>query len=91
MLEMVNWTMRRHLFIQDGICYYIDILDDEENYESWITREGYGVSSIMFGCPKQQRDGILTFDDFRSMVIDNLPEYIESYEEDYPENEGMWQ
>lgn len=88
MLEMVNWSSRRFLHIQNDICYYIDILDNGTDFEAWITREDYGVSSVMFGMPKQQGEDILNFDDFRKLVEANLEEYVEGYEEDYPEEEG---
>lgn len=34
--------------------FYVDIVESEDEYEAWLLKKDYGVSSLMFGCPKHQ-------------------------------------
>lgn len=62
--------------------YWIDIVELPNEFESWITHKNYGVSDLMFGCPKQQQ----TLDSFIDLVRCNLADYIALYKEDHEED-----
>lgn len=61
--------------------FEIEIWHDGGNFEAWLTREGYGVSELMFGMPKAQQ----SIEAFRGMVEANLDEYMAIYDERYGE------
>ena len=68
--------------------WYIDIVETKDEFNAWLTRKGYGVSSHMFGSPKTQHPNdrpalTVSFDDFCDLVEGNLREYKALYNEDY--------
>ena len=38
---------------EDG-DYLIDIVEDNELFEAWLSHKDYGISTLMFGVPKRQ-------------------------------------
>ena len=62
--------------------YHIDIMDFGDYYEAWLKGACSGISELMFGCPKDQSYGELTFDDFVAMVQDNYEDYIKTYQDE---------
>ena len=68
--------------------YYVDIIEKEDIFESWLTGKGYGISEMMFGSAKEQHhiDGTrYTVDKkaFCDLVEANLPDYILAYSTEY--------
>lgn len=63
----------------NGKLYCVDICEDAEERSAWLYNSAYGVKSLMFGCMvnAQSREAFL------DMVFSNLPDYIESYAEEY--------
>lgn len=62
-------------------AFVIDIIDDGENYEAWLSLKNYGVKTLMFGMPKAQQSK----DEFRDLAIANFSEYGEYYLAEYGE------
>lgn len=87
MIELVNYTIKRYLYARNGIYYYVDIYDSGASMEAWLTREEYGVSNAMFESPKHYDGKTLTEEYFLQTVLANLPDYCDSYEEEYTEEE----
>lgn len=61
--------------------FVIDIIDDGENYEAWLSIENYGVKTFMFGAPKAQQSK----EQFGKLAIANFAEYGEQYLKEYGE------
>ena len=63
--------------------YYIDIVEMDDSFESYIYGKDSSLKMLMFGSAKKQSDCIyfdhVTFDDFMEMVESNLNEYIATY------------
>ena len=59
--------------------FLVDIVTTGETYEAWLSREEYGVKSLMFGVPKEQQ----SLDEFLEIVEANLYEYEEGYDREY--------
>lgn len=65
-------------------CYYIDIVEMDDEFEAWICEKGYGVSLFALGVPKYQpsfQDSGLTFAQFYELVEEKLEEFIDDYDE----------
>lgn len=59
---------------EDG-NYWIDIVDEGENYHAWLFHKDIAEAMFMFGEPKEQSNGEKTsFEEFCERVEDNLPE-----------------
>ena len=65
-------------FKRDG--FLILIVETDDMFEAWIRHASYGVSDLMFGCPKQQS---FRYDDFVELVFANADEYIDIYKDEY--------
>lgn len=61
--------------------FNVDIVDDGETYEAWLSHSGYGVSSLMFGVSKS--DMVNGKEQFLSMVDNNICDYISAYHDEY--------
>ena len=61
--------------------YFVDVIDDGETYYAWLSRQGFGVSMLMFGASKS--DMVNGKKQFLDMVDSNLLGYIDIYEKDY--------
>lgn len=59
--------------------FFIDIVDDGNSFEAWLTEKGVGVSNLMFGIPKKQPTETIDFCRFLEIVEDNLDDYIYDY------------
>ena len=57
-------------------CFYIDIIDNGDKFEAWLTYKTDGVSNLMFGMYK---DNEIDFDLFCEIVEANLDEYRYEY------------
>ena len=59
--------------------YCVDICEDMAERSAWLYNVSYGVKSFMFGedVTNQSRES------FADLVFSNLPDYIESYAEEY--------
>ena len=63
---------------QDG--FWIDIVENTEDFEAWLTAKNYGISQLMFGVPKKQPTwGDIQHDIFLELVENNFDEYAELY------------
>ena len=75
--------------------FWIDIVESESEFEAWLQERHCGVSSLMFGFPKEQfTDGeklVVDNDFFCELVEANLDEYIEDYIEDYMQKDDICQ
>ena len=70
-------------------CFWIDIIETEDMFEAWLTGKDYGVSNLMFGCPKEQSNGHnISADGFMELVENNLDDYIYSYYREYDNGWG---
>ena len=57
---------------------WIDIIEFDDMFEAWLTVKEYGISELMFGAPKEQKNfGVLTHENFVAMVQENLCEYVD--------------
>lgn len=75
--------------------YYIDIVENEDSFEAWITGKKYGTSELMYGSLKKQPRciyGDTTRPIFLEMVENSLhfDNYIEDYEQDMEDMEEMY-
>ena len=67
------------------ICeWFVDIIEDPDTYEAWLTHKGNGISTLMFGAPKKypgKIEGTDTqeFEDFCDLVEANCVEYMRDY------------
>lgn len=63
----------------NGKLYCVDICEDAEERSAWLYNAAYGVKSLMFGCMvnAQSREAFL------DTVFSNLPDYIDSYADEY--------
>lgn len=68
-------------------CFFIDIVEDEANFEAWLQEKQYGISSLMYGVPKHQvvRNETIDvdFDFFCEMIESDLDDYIYEYYAEY--------
>lgn len=72
---------------EDG-HYWVDIVDSDECYDSWLTHKNMGIAQHMFGVPKMQSDGRKTsYDEFCDLVENNLQEEKLYYINEYSEND----
>lgn len=72
---------------EDG-DFWVDIVDDGDVWEAWLTRKNYAISELMFGWPKTQPDGsTYDFDAFCELVEGNLEEYEADYMESRQEED----
>ena len=55
--------------------YYVDIVTKDDEYESWIYSDRYGIKMLMFGVPKDQQP----YSIFLEIVEANLIEYLNDY------------
>ena len=62
-------------------AYNVDIVDDGDTFEAWLSHHSYGVSSMMFGVSKS--DMVNGKEQFMAMVDDNICEYIDAYRDEY--------
>ena len=64
--------------------FYIDIVQRKNDmYDSWIYQESYGIKMYMFGMEIGTETGCKTYNEFLSIVENNLEEYINIYREEY--------
>lgn len=85
MLKKANQKVTRYEYESAYGLYYVDIIETETDYEARITGERSGLSSSMFGVPKEQNHR----KEFMSMVEVLLDEYIENWEEELLDIEEM--
>lgn len=71
---------------EDG-DFWVDIVENVNDFEAWLTRKDCGVADLMFGAPKQQIDRVWDFDRFCELVEGNLEEYEANYNTDHCEEE----
>lgn len=57
--------------------YNIDIIENPEHYEAWLSHKHYGISELMFGLTKKDVNEEL----FLEIVENNLGESIYEYAE----------
>ena len=71
---------------EDG-DYLIDIVEDNELFEAWLSHKDYGISTLMFGVPKRQEGNKIEmpFEAFRILVETNLDDYKATYEDEIVE------
>ena len=67
--------------------YRVDIAEKKDLFEAWLYHKDCGIKQLMFGSPKKNsihgESVTITFDMFLEMVENNLPEYKETYYDDY--------
>lgn len=85
MLKKANQKITRYQYESEYGLYYVDIIETEDTYEAWITGERSGLSSLMFGVPKEQNQR----KEFMNIVEALLDEYIEMWEEELMDIEEM--
>lgn len=63
--------------------YYVDIIETNHGgnsvdmFEAWLVPWDRGLSTLMFGCPKEQSNGdIIDYEKFMEMVEANVDDYI---------------
>lgn len=62
----------------EGNLYCVDICEDADERSAWLYRSDCGIKTLMFGYQTKDMDA----DEFKDLVFSNLPDYIESYEEE---------
>lgn len=70
--------------------FYVEIADVGDYWEAWLCRKDMGTFWYLFSLlkgmnPFSKPDGEpLTYEGFLEIVEENLPDYIEEYNEDHP-------
>ena len=73
--------------------FYVEIADVGDCWEAWLCRKDMGTFWYLFSLlkgmkPLNKPDGEpLTYDRFLEIVEENLPDYIEEYNEDHPKED----
>ena len=75
-------TRTAHVYDAGG-GFHVDIFDVGGRFEAWLWHTGYGISSFMFGWPKEEYDRIWTMAQFVDVVEKNLEDHKELYKEEY--------
>lgn len=65
-----------HTYIHKG--YVIDIVITKNDYEAWISMDGYGDKHMMFGMPREQQG----YTEFVDIVRANIEDYMDLCDED---------
>lgn len=67
--------------------FYVDIVETENGIEAWLTYMDYGVSGMMFGLIREQKDHTYTDEEMLAIVDANLIDYEIMYMKERQEEE----
>ena len=71
--------------------FYVDIVETENGIEAWLTYMIYGVSDMMFGLIREQKDHTYTEEELLAIVDANLIDYEIMYMKKRREEEERWE
>lgn len=66
--------------------FWVDVIETDYGWEAWITKKNYGVSAMMFGLQKEQKEFETTYEEALEIIENNLEEYERGYMEEYGED-----
>lgn len=67
--------------------WYIDIIETDDEFETWIYLKTHGIKSFLWGEPKQQMWGTTTRKNFVDRVKERWTDYADEYIEEFAPDE----
>ena len=84
-ISRINFKTETFATPWNGKLYCVDIFEDAEERSAWLYRADYCTKTYMFG-----EDVRNDRDEFLDCVFSNLPDYIDSYEDDMDAQEQLF-
>lgn len=79
-LKMTEIKIDRYTY-KNG--FYVDIITTKDKFEAWIGHEKYGISALLYGMPKKQINGEISYEEFLMYAKNGIENDIEYFREEY--------